>query len=157
LSKPVQKRSWTFAESQEAYVGVRVLEGDTSFEESRFGRWLVCEDTMTPVIIEAGRKSDYKSFSAFQSSAMAQPLAFKDSILTYQTLGGEKLTFYADRSRLPESNGAAVNLAPQKVYDSPFIQSDWDSGVVTIQCGDETHILDFNEEWHDERLEAPSH
>lgn len=146
LSEPVQNRSWTFAESKDAYVGVRVLEGDTSFEQSKFGRWLVCEDTMTPIIIEAGRKSDYESFSAFQAAAMAQPLAFENSILTYQTLGGDKLTFYADRSRLPEINGAAVDLAPQKVYDSPFVQSNWDSGIVTIQCGDEKHILNFNEE-----------
>jgi len=61
-------------------------------------------------------------------------------------LGGDQLTFYADQSRLPKINGTVVDLAPQKVYDSPFVQSDWESGVVTIQCGDEQRILDFNEE-----------
>ena len=61
-------------------------------------------------------------------------------------LGGDTLTFHADRSRLPEINGKPVELAPDKVYDSPFVQSEWDSGVVTIQFGDENRVLDFNGE-----------
>ena len=43
-----------------------------------------------------------------------------------------------------EINGKPVELAPVKVYDSPFVQSEWDSGVVTIQFGDEKRVLDFN-------------
>ena len=101
---------------------------------------------MSPVIIEAGRRSDYESFAAFQAAAMAQSLSFKESVLTYQTLGGDRLTFYTGQSRLPQINGAVVDLAPEKVYDSPFLQSKWDSGEVTIQCGEEKRILDFNEE-----------
>jgi hypothetical protein len=42
-------------------------------------------------------------------------------------------------------NGQRVNYAPGKVYDSPFVQSDWDSGVVTIQKGARKLILNFNE------------
>jgi len=146
LSEPIRNGAWFFAEAEGAYVGVRVLEGDASFEQSRFGRWLVCEDAMSPVIIEAGRRSDYESFAAFQAAAMAQSLSFKESVLTYQTLGGDRLTFYTGQSRLPQINGAVVDLAPEKVYDSPFLQSKWDSGEVTIQCGEEKRILDFNEE-----------
>jgi len=146
LSTPVQDGSWTFAEARNAYVGVRILEGDSSFAESRFGRWLVCQDRMSPVIIEVARKSDYVDFAAFQAAAMTQPISFKDSVLTYQTLGGDRLTFYTDQSRLSEINGTIVELAPRRVYDSPFVQSDWNSGVVTLQCGEEKRVLDFNEE-----------
>ena len=146
LSNTVQNGPWTFAEAADAYVGVCVVKGDVTVEPDKYGHWLVCEDPMTPVIIEAVRKSDYKSFSAFQSAAMARPTTLKQTVLRYQSLGGDQLTFYADQSRLPKINGTVVDLAPQKVYDSPFVQSDWDSGVVTIQCGDEQRILDFNEE-----------
>jgi hypothetical protein len=145
LSKPVKNGSWTFAEAQDAYVGVCVLEGDTSFAQSRFGRWLVCKDKMTPVIIEAGCKSDFIDFEAFRSVAQARSISFKKSVLTYESLGGDQLTFYADQSRLPEINGAAVDLAPEKVYDSPFVQSKWNSGLVTIRYGENQHILDFND------------
>jgi hypothetical protein len=32
-----------------------------------------------------------------------------------------------------------------RVYDSPFVQSDWKSGVVTIQKGIRKLVLNFNE------------
>lgn len=145
LSKPVQQGPWTFAEARDAYVGIRVVEGGASFEQSRWGHWLVCKDTLTPVILEAGRRSDHSTFAAFQAAATARPMSFHDRVLKYQSLGGEALTFYADRSRLPKINGAVVDLAPDRVYDSPFVQSKWDSGVVTVRCGEERRILNFNE------------
>ena len=36
-----------------------------------------------------------------------------------------------------------MNYAPSRVYDSPFVQSDWDRGVVTIQKGCRKLALDF--------------
>ena len=98
------------------------------------------------MILEAGRKSDFGSFEAFRKRVLAQFVSMEDSVLTYRSLGGDTLTFHADRSRLPEINGKPVELAPVKVYDSPFVQSEWDSGVVTIQFGDEKRVLDFNGE-----------
>lgn len=144
LSEPVTNNGWLFAEAKSAYVGVRVLSGETSFEKQSFGRWLVCQDALSPVIIEAGQKSDYQDFASFQKAVLAQTISFEKSVVSYASLGGDKLTFYADRSRLPEINGHALDLAPAKVYDSPFVQSKWDSGVVTLSCGGETRILDFN-------------
>jgi len=145
LSKPIQNGSWVFAEAKNAYVGVHVVQGDSSFEQVKFGRWLICKDRMTPVIIEAGRKSDYADFSTFQKKVMAQPLSLEKSILSYKTLASDKLTFYADQSRLPKINGVAVNLAPALVFDSPFVQSKWNSGVVTIKYGQDQRTLNFNE------------
>lgn len=146
LSKPTNKGAWTFAEAEKAYVGVRVLEGETGFEEHRFGHWLICEDEMTPVIIEVGRKSDYSCFDAFQAAAVAQKVGVENLVLNYRSLGGDDLIFYIDQSQLPKVNGVTVDLAPARVYDSPFVQSRWDSGVVTIQYDEERYILNFNEE-----------
>jgi hypothetical protein len=41
--------------------------------------------------------------------------------------------FNADCSRSPEIDGKPVDYAPAKAFDSPFLQSDWNSGVVHIQ------------------------
>ena len=144
LSAPIQKGTWTFSEAKDAYVGVCVVEGRTSFQQGRFGCWLVCGEKMTPVIIEAGRKSDYADFASFQNRAMRQALSFEKGILSYQTLAGDQMTFYADHSRLPEVNGVAVNLAPDLVFDSPFVESKWDSGVVTIKYENSQRTLNFN-------------
>jgi hypothetical protein len=56
-----------------------------------------------------------------------------------------QLTLFADYSKPPEVDGAAINYSPAKCYDSPFIQGDWGSGVVTIQDGDRKLVLNFNE------------
>ena len=42
-------------------------------------------------------------------------------------------------------NGQTVNLAPARGYDSPFIRSDWNSGLIHIRKGDDTVILDFRD------------
>jgi len=146
LSGRVREGRWTFAEAPQAYAGVCVVDGRAEFSGSpdRFGEWLVCSSKDTPVIIEVGRKSDHESYEAFRNKVLAQELSFEKSVLTYRSLSGDLLTFYADQSRLPEINGTPVNLAPEKVYDSPFVQSEWNSGVVTIQYGDIKQVLDFN-------------
>ena len=71
---------------------------------------------------------------------------FEDGILRYQGLAGNAFTFYADYSRSPEIDGSIVDYAPSKVYDSPLIQSEWNSGVVEIRYGDRMLELDFNAE-----------
>jgi hypothetical protein len=144
LSKPVQKGSWIFAEAKNAYVGVHVLKGSASFEKVKFGRWLVCKDSMTPVIIEAARKKDYADFASFQKKAMSQPISFEKSVLSYETLAGDKLTFYTDQSRLPKINDLTVDLAPELVFESPYVRSEWNSGVVTIKYGQDRKTLNFN-------------
>jgi hypothetical protein len=148
LSQPVQEGKWSFAEAKSAFVGVCAVDGSAKFSEKppKFGRWLVCENKYTPVIIEVGRKSEYESFEVFRKKALAQSVVMGKSTLSYTSLGGDQLTFYTDQSRLPEINGTPVNLAPQKVFNSPFVQSDWNSGVVTIRYGENQRVLDFNKE-----------
>jgi len=145
LSTPIQKGSWIFAEAKNAYVAVHVVKGATSFEHDKFGRWLICKDQMSPIIIEAARKSDYADYGTFQKTAMAQPLSLEKSILTYKTVAGDELTFYTDQSRLPKTNGITVDLAPHLVFDSPFVRSKWNSGIVTIKHGQTQKTLNFNE------------
>jgi hypothetical protein len=41
-----------------------------------------------------------------------------------------------------------MRLAPRKGYDSPFIESDFGSGVVTIRKGEREQMLDFNQDAH---------
>jgi hypothetical protein len=109
------------------------------------GRWLSCEDTSTPTIIEVARKTpEMPTLDAFRKAVKALPLKLTGSVLAYTSLAGDRFTFHTDESRLPEINGKPVNLAPEKVYDSPFIQSQWDSGKVTIQKGTRKLELDFN-------------
>ena len=89
----------------------------------------------TPVIIEVVRKAEVASYDAFQTAILANALRFEDKLLTYRGLSGDTFTFYADFTHPPKINDQTVDYAPEKVFDSPFIQSKWNSGVVTIRKG----------------------
>jgi hypothetical protein len=148
LSDPVEHDGWVFVEADGAYAGVRVADGGCSWdspEDSTNGRWLKCETDRSPIIFEVVSKSDYADLGSFQSAVSGRPFTVSNDILRYEALSGDSFTFYADYSRPPEINGEAINYAPPNVYDSPFVQSKWDSGVVTISYGGSKRVLDFNE------------
>lgn len=166
LSVPVKEGDWYFAESDGAWAAVRVVSGDTAFlshkpasakkkaagesvdgEEDtspKEGVVLKCNDEFSPVIIEVARKTDLPGPGAFRKAILALPLKFDGTTLEYTGLSGDRFIFDAGQGRPPGINGRPVNYAPARVYDSPFVQSDWDSGVVTIQKGRRKLALDFN-------------
>ena len=147
LSAPVRDGDWYFAEAAGAFVGVRVARGTAAFsdkEPSKFGQWLVCEDDFSPVIIEVARKSGGLSFNEFKGAVKVLPFKLAESVLTYTSLRGDQFTFSTDESETPRINGKRIDYAPTKVFDSPFVQSVWDSGVVTVQKGERKLTLNFN-------------
>ena len=78
------------------------------------------------------------SQALFSNSAFRVPSS-------YGGVGGDQLTFNADRSTRPEVNGNPVDLAPTKVFDSLFIQSKYNCGVVEIRKDSRHLLLNFND------------
>ena len=147
LSEPVERDGWVFVESDGAYAGVRVV-GEYAWDESdpEEGRWLRCVDDLSAIVIEVGRKAEYASVEGFQEAVVGTEMKVEDGEVRYQGLSGDRFTLNTDYSSVPEVNGEAVNYAPQYVYDSPHVRSEWDSGVVTVGYGGDEKVLDFNVE-----------
>ena len=154
--KREEREGWVFAEAPQAYAAVRVVGGGSSQWapemgkkgelESGKGMWFKCQDEFAPVIIEVARKSDYPDFAAFQKAILKNTLTWKDKRLDYRSdFYKTQLTLFADYSKPPQVDGVSVNYNPPKAYDSPFIQCDFGSGVVTLRYGDKKQILNFNE------------
>lgn len=143
LSNRRQRQGWVFVEAESAYAAVRPVDGGFQWRGAN-GDWLRCKNSLTPVIIEVASKSHYRDYSAFQESVLASELGYDEPILTYVGLSGDRFTFYSDYSHAPEINGQEVDYAPEHVFDSPFIHSVWNSGIITIRKGHRTHSLDFN-------------
>lgn len=148
ITTPVEDQGWYFSEADGAFVGVRIVQGKASMipeNSSKLGRWLVSENSFSPVIIEVARKTrGIPTMEKFRNLVTALPLNMNGAALNYTNPRGEKFVFYADESGVPEINGKAVDYAPENVYDSPFIQSKWDSGNVIIKKGQRILTLDFN-------------
>lgn len=153
----LETSGWVFAEAPRAYAAVRVVEGGTAWEpdtveqhhegkgRTDLGVWLRCLDEFSPVILEVARKADFPDFAAFQHATLDNPLRWENRRLDYTSrLHKTTLTLFADYSRPPLVDGQRVNYAPQRVYDSPFLQSEFGSGIVTIQNETQKVILDFN-------------
>lgn len=154
--KRVERDGWVFVEAPRAYAAVRAAWGETAWEADAVeqhrggagsldrGQWLKCEE-FAPVIIEVAGKSQLKDFQAFQSAVLGGALSVKDQRLEYRSATySTTLTLSGDYSTPPTVDGKAVNYAYPKSFDSPFIQSDFASGVVTIQKGARRLVLDFN-------------
>ena len=147
LSAPVRDGRWVFAEAAGAFAAVHVVQGEFGWSDgagSKFGRSLTCADDFSPVIIEVAAKSGFASFEAFRKAVVAQSVEVTGGIMNYTGLAGDRFRFPLDQARLPEINGQLIDLSPAKVFDSPFVQSEWNTGIVTLQKGARKEVLDFN-------------
>jgi hypothetical protein len=147
LSEPVEDSGWVFVQSVGAYAAIRVVDGGYVWEgtaKSPAGKWLRCRDNLSPIVIDVGRKSDFADLEDFVERIHANLLTYANNELNYTGLDGNALTLYADFSRIPRIDGLPVDYAPRRVYDSPHIQSDWDSGFVDLTYAGQSCRLDFN-------------
>jgi hypothetical protein len=148
LTEPLEEHGWIFVEAQGAYAAVRPIIGGYHWapppSKKYKGVFLVCENEWTPVILEVARKVDYPDYAAFRKVVKECPLSVKQDVLHYRAPGGDTFTFYMNQDKCPEINGSPVNYAPERVFDGPFVQSKWLSGLVTVQKGTRKRILDFN-------------
>ena len=152
---PVEKNGWVFVEAPEAYCAVKVMNGETvlraatiaDFREGKgqFGSmYLELKDKFSPIVFEVSAKDKYGSFGEFQKDIMSNKLAMKGNALTYASKAYKnELRLYTDYSKLPEVNGATVELTPEFVYKSPHLNADFGKGVIKISNGDKSKELDF--------------
>ena len=153
----IEGESVVFIEAPGAYAAIRTVSGTFTLEEKVFGftkentkkrttppGWVMTpEDEYTPVILEVMAKSDMKSFEAFKKKVRSTRPTMTGSILSYTSIYGDTLTLDTSDKQPPTINGKPVNYAPAKVFDSPFLNAVYDSGIVTISKGKRMLTLDF--------------
>ncbi|MEN1680250.1 MAG: hypothetical protein AAGJ46_11715 [Planctomycetota bacterium] len=158
LSKPVSEDGVVYVEAPGAFAAIRVGRGGYRLEERSFegtrpeggkfrtrpGQVVTPEDEYAPVILEVMARRDVASFDAFKSKVKRCKAEFAGKLFVCETIYGDVLTLDTSYQRKPTINGAPVNYSPQKVFDSPFLSSEYGSRVVTIQKGKRRTVLDFN-------------
>jgi hypothetical protein len=144
-----EEGGWIFAKDGGAFAAVKVVAGGyawtpawkraaTATKENQAFITLKAENA--PVILIANQAADYQgSFDAFKSAVKSRPVDYADGVLRFETI-----TFQGP-AKPPQVSGKPVNLAPARGYDSPFIRSEWGSGLIYIRKGSETLTLDFRD------------
>lgn len=145
LSSPVEMKGWVFVDCGESFTAIKPVNGGYKWLDEKAGKWMVCANQYTPVIFEVVPKSACPSMTAFQEKIIANSYSLENNVLHYNSLDGNLLTLPTDYKGLPSVNGKEVILAPDLVWDSPFIGSKFNSGIVKIQKGVRTLNLDFLE------------
>ncbi len=144
LTARVERGGWVFTSSSGAYAAIKVVSGTYKNATYWSRPTVVCNDLYSPVIIEVAQKKNFTSYTDFQDKILALPLAYDGKVLTHKTIYGEDLTYYADRTSLPKVNNQLIDLRPTRAFESPFIKSDFNSGVVEIEKNKRKLVLDFN-------------
>jgi hypothetical protein len=147
-----------FARKGDTYCAVKVVKGNATFSwpiktdyrngkgDLKAGIYLELENAESPIVFEVSPKEDYVSYAAFKAEIKSNTLTEEGSVLTYSSKAYENtLTLYSDYSQLPKINSKTVNLNPDFVYQSPFINGDFGQGVVTISKGAKKLVLNFND------------
>ena len=144
----VSTNDWLFIEYNSAYIALKVVYGGynwvTDTNANFQGQWMILNQEYSPVIMEIVRKSDYSNFTDFQNDILDNQYNYQNNTLNYETSYGDQLTFFSNYSSLPQINSQEVNLDPVKNFNSPYMQSNWNSGIITIRKGTRELVLDFN-------------
>lgn len=150
------KSGWIFARGGNTYLAYRPLAPYrwTPFEH-RAGGWaketkalgdrlLVSEHLKNGTIVQAASASEFASFEAFKAAINALPLSFKlepTPTVTFTTLRGKKVAFTYGST--PVVNGQAIDYAKWKLFESPYINAERGSRLITLTHGPFKRILDF--------------
>jgi hypothetical protein len=152
LDSVVEKHGWVFVREGSAYLAVRPAIGTYKWltpaknkASNRQLRFIQLSKATAPIIFEAGRAASYGSFGAFQSRIIANRLVHSGGALDYTTANGTHFTMYSDTTKAPKVNGQPPNYAPANVFNSPFMQSVWGSGKITIKLGAQSATYDFSQ------------
>ena len=156
LSAPMEEEDLIFVEAEGAYAAIRVPSGGYRWNDetltvkaitgervTRPGRTMVLNDEFAPLVLEVMAKSDVDSFEVFKDRVRSAKLVMNGPLLEYTTVYGDRLTFDTSFRKAPAINGEPVNYAPRKVFESPFLNADYNRGVVTISKGERKKVLDF--------------
>lgn len=168
-----EKGGWIFLQKENTYLAVRVVVSDSEHasDENPDGtqtlplgeggyEWntdrslLLLKNNFAPMIFQAGRKADYANFEAFQEDVLDNPLQIYATlgpaylsffVIKYTGCGesAEEITFNAANSEIPTVGGEYIDYSYPKLFDSPYLQSDYASGVITGQKGDVSITVDF--------------
>lgn len=144
-----QAGDFLFINSPRCWVAVRSTGGDftlsnrlLSKNQEAKGDFYKPANDFQPVIIEAADPGTFVSFETFKKAALGAALASIHGRCSYASLSGDQLTMFDDRAK-PRINEMEINYNPEMAYDSRYVKSHWDSGVVEITVRGTKKVLNF--------------
>jgi hypothetical protein len=168
----VEKEGWIFVENGDAFLAVKPVMGEyaegwtilkdeasagneseiinDSYEWNKDKSLIHLKDKYAGVIFESSRRTHNKTLEDFISDILKNPITLEKTvvpgyhILKYKSTNGTDFYFNLANNEIPMVNGKSINYTPDMVFDSPYLKSKYNSGIVKISKGEEELVLDFN-------------
>ncbi|MDF2924583.1 MAG: hypothetical protein K0R57_3497 [Paenibacillaceae bacterium] len=135
--------NYLFLHKEGTYVSLYLHNGYEWTEEGEYaGRELICRGAVHAVICEAGIQEDFGSFAAFCEAVQKNEIGFDPAAMSLSYVSAQAGQLHMDGSGRT-LNGRRVAF-PYPTYDGPYMQSAYDSGVITAGINGKRLIYDFN-------------
>lgn len=145
LSNRVEKDGWIFLQSKKSYIAIKCVGTAYQIMQDEKGFWMIGNDKYAPIVVEVSLKENYLDKNDFQNRILNTECEINNSQIAYRSLDNDLLMMPLNYRGLPSVNGKLINLSPQMVMSSPYVQSVFDSGVVKIKKDGQEMIIDFNQ------------
>lgn len=143
-----------WAKGTDAYQNRNVLKKE-SYSWNGDKSILRCNNRFSPIIIEAGSREEFHSFEKFISPIANNSIGLHKTVVTGETgavvvyrgcgKDAEEIIFNAANPHdAAKIGGEYIDYSYPKVFDSPSIQSDYDSGIVILKSQKHAVTMDFN-------------
>ena len=148
----IERDGWLMARVGDAYVAFKGVDPNTGATSP--GRWehesyYRFEDWRTPVLIVADTATRFGSLDRFAQNMAGLRHQLTQNLLTVRFSDSDEradvLSFDLKQRSLPAVNGRQIDLNPLRVYDCPYLRSDFGSGSVTIRCRDRAYVWNMDD------------
>jgi hypothetical protein len=150
LDSIVERGGWLFVTEGASYVAIRPANGGYRWLTSaknhaaKEQRFIQLTDKSSPIIFQASSAAAYAGPIQFQNAIIARPRSYAGGVLKYTAPNATQFTFFHDTTKAPRVNGHLRSYSPKNVFDTPFMQSVWGSGKITITRGSQRATYDFS-------------
>ncbi len=147
-----EEDGWIFATNGKAFAAVRFLDGDYGWNDAKTAAFPVKfagDSDTTRILLHAGDIATHGTFDAFRKAMLAHPLEITTDKIDYR-FGESRIEMprYAAKSPssfpLPLINGKPIDLNPDAVYESPFLNGKFGDDRFTATVGPLRRVLDFS-------------
>jgi HEAT repeat protein len=140
-TRRVEKNGWIFVHNGPAYCAIRVLDGGHHWSEDK--RYLLPDEDLSPILMQAGDVDRYGSFDSFMAAIAANTLTWNGKKLEYKGPNQLHIEFFTrETGETPRVHGKDFDFQPALAYDSPYMRREANSSIVTVTVG--PHVTDYD-------------
>ena len=143
----IEKNCWIFVRAGGTFAAYRVIGAGYKWQHvdgaAVYGDFIKFDRPDAPFVLEAAQASDYsRDFSRFQADVLDNRIELEPTGLVYESCSAadkgpsaEIFLLTLRYGELPLLNGTKIDLDGYNTFDSPYLNSRWDSGIVKMQFG----------------------